>query len=106
VSLPWAEFLFSDGFHWQEWDRPRVIVRTQRAGLKNLLHSVVYSCFNKNQMISPRVASLPKWKEYCRGIIIFYWIAIGGTICFLTFNDHLGLSLLFGVHPFLPQGFS
>jgi hypothetical protein len=56
VSLPWAEFLFSDGFHWQEWDRPRVIVRTQRAGLKNLLHSVVYSCFNKNQMISPRVA--------------------------------------------------
>jgi hypothetical protein len=55
-------------------------------------------------MVTPRVACLPKWKESCRDFI-FYWMAMGDTVCFLSFTDHLTLSLLFGHHPLLPQSF-
>jgi hypothetical protein len=57
-------------------------------------------------MITHRVASLPKWKESCRGFMFFYWMAVGSTICFPPFKNHLALSLLFGLYPFLPQDYS
>jgi hypothetical protein len=53
-SNPW------DGFHQQGEYRSRIMVKTQLVGLTNLQCSIVYSCFNKSQMITPRVPSLPK----------------------------------------------